>query len=261
MATGGVGSGTYGSTSNGTKIDTITVDAYGRVTGVATGATGDGDITGVTAGTGLTGGGTSGTPTLNVDVGTSANKIVQLDGSSRLPAVDGSQLTNIPGISGWSSSSGNLLPASATAGIYLGVSSATASNLLSDYEEGTWSPKHATSGGTPNQTYNYNNGYYVKIGNVVTITADVHISNGGGGFFDQRVSNFPFTTKNSTNTIAVGVFGFVQNTGQSSTKPMVWNAEENRTFGDVKKNDLSNCPAGTFTSNTTFKYTATYLTE
>ena len=32
-----------------------------------------------------------------LDVGTSANKIVQLDGSARLPAVDGSQLTNLPG--------------------------------------------------------------------------------------------------------------------------------------------------------------------
>ncbi len=29
-------------------------------------------------------------------VGTSANNVVQLDGSSRLPAVDGSQLTNLP---------------------------------------------------------------------------------------------------------------------------------------------------------------------
>ena len=31
-----------------------------------------------------------------LDVGTSANNIVQLDGSSRLPGVDGSQLTNVP---------------------------------------------------------------------------------------------------------------------------------------------------------------------
>ena len=68
MATGGVGSGTYGSTANNVKIDTITVDAYGRVTAVATGATGD--IDGVTAGSGLTGGGSSGTLTLNVGAGT-----------------------------------------------------------------------------------------------------------------------------------------------------------------------------------------------
>ena len=58
--------------------------------------TGSGDITSVVAGTGLTGGATAGDATLNVDVGTSANKIVQLDGSAKLPAVDGSNLTNLP---------------------------------------------------------------------------------------------------------------------------------------------------------------------
>jgi len=66
---------------------------------------GTGDITGVniTAGTGLTGtvSTSSGdhTQTLDVDVGTAANKIVQLDGTAKLPAVDGSQLTNLPSAS------------------------------------------------------------------------------------------------------------------------------------------------------------------
>tara|TARA_R100000951_G_scaffold58489_1_gene49141 strand:+ start:3608 stop:4906 length:1299 start_codon:yes stop_codon:yes gene_type:complete len=40
-----------------------------------------------------------------LDVGTSANNIVQLDGSSKLPAVDGSQLTNLPSSGGFTYSS------------------------------------------------------------------------------------------------------------------------------------------------------------
>ena len=52
MATGGAGAGAYGSTANGTKIDTITIDAYGRITAVATGATGTSNLAiGTTAST------------------------------------------------------------------------------------------------------------------------------------------------------------------------------------------------------------------
>ena len=39
LAAAGAGAATYGSTADGTKIDTITLDAYGRVTAVATGST------------------------------------------------------------------------------------------------------------------------------------------------------------------------------------------------------------------------------
>ncbi len=59
-----------------------------------------GDISAVVAGTGLTGGATTGSATLNVDVGTTAGKIVQLDGAGKLPALDGSQLTNLPASAG-----------------------------------------------------------------------------------------------------------------------------------------------------------------
>jgi len=86
LATAGAGAATYGSTADGTKIDSITLDAYGRVTAVATGATGD--VQGVTAGSYMTGGGTSGTVTLNVDA-TSANtasKVVARDSSGNFSA-------------------------------------------------------------------------------------------------------------------------------------------------------------------------------
>ena len=57
--------------------------------------TGTGTVSSVASGTGLTGGPITTSGTLNVDVGTTASKIVQLDGNAKLPAVDGSQLTNI----------------------------------------------------------------------------------------------------------------------------------------------------------------------
>ena len=64
LADSGVTAGTYG---NGSVSPRITVDAQGRVTSVTEVAIPQGDITGVTAGTGLDGGGTSGTVTLNLE--------------------------------------------------------------------------------------------------------------------------------------------------------------------------------------------------
>ncbi|WP_374029953.1 tail fiber domain-containing protein [Bdellovibrio bacteriovorus] len=63
------------------------------------GATG-GTVTSVTPGTGLksdvpSNGAITSAGTLSVDVGTSAGKIVQLDNDSKLPAVDGSNLSNV----------------------------------------------------------------------------------------------------------------------------------------------------------------------
>ncbi|WP_374030165.1 beta strand repeat-containing protein [Bdellovibrio bacteriovorus] len=72
-------------------------DGNGVLSWVAASA---GSVTSVTAGTGLNvGAGPGGTitsiGTLNVNVGTSANQILQLNGSSQIPAVDGSLLTNL----------------------------------------------------------------------------------------------------------------------------------------------------------------------
>jgi len=73
-----------------------TVDAQGRITSMANGS-GGGTVTEVTSAnadisvaTGTT------TPELTLNSGTGADQIVKLDGTAKLPAVDGSQLTNLP---------------------------------------------------------------------------------------------------------------------------------------------------------------------
>ena len=74
---------------------------------------------------GGTGAAVGGNVTLNVNTGTGANQLVQLDGSGRLPAVDGSLLTGLPGggdISGVDTPAGG--------GLQGGVASGTAALRL-----------------------------------------------------------------------------------------------------------------------------------
>ena len=106
------------------------------------------------------------------------------------------------GIDGWSSNSNNLLPASASSGIYLGVNSATAANLLDDYEEGTWTPEWSSSGGEfGSVSYSNQHGDYVKIGNWCYVQCNINSSGRSIGSASGvlRVKGLPFTSLNGTN--------------------------------------------------------------
>ena len=111
--------------------------------------------------------------------------------ASALRKMTVSNLTANAGIDGWSSSSGNLLPADASKGIYLGVNSATAANLLDDYEEGTW------TAGIDSGVYSFtkNTGYYRKVGNLVYVQLYMVINTRTSGS-RINVTGLPFTSKN-----------------------------------------------------------------
>ncbi|MFA4844808.1 MAG: hypothetical protein WC632_07685, partial [Candidatus Margulisiibacteriota bacterium] len=89
----------YASSSN--TLAKLPVGSAGQILKVSGGtpswgsAGGTGTVTQVDTGTGLTGGPVTTTGTISVDAGTTANKIVQLDSSAKLPAVDGSALTGL----------------------------------------------------------------------------------------------------------------------------------------------------------------------
>ena len=125
---------------------------------------------------------------------------------------DGSGLSGV-GITGWSNNGTNndLLPASASAGIYLGVNSATASNLLHDYEEGSWTP--SLSGVSSHSTQV---GRYVKVGNIVT--AHAHVAGVITGSGSITVSGLPFSSNSTTNmqqSMSVGFSSYIKFTSAS----------------------------------------------
>jgi hypothetical protein len=63
--------------------------------GIKTLGTTSSGVTSIVAGTGLTGGTITSTGTIAVDVGTTAGKILQVASGNKLPAIDGSNLTNV----------------------------------------------------------------------------------------------------------------------------------------------------------------------
>ena len=83
-------------------------------------------------------------------------------------------------------SAGNLLFGTASKGVYLGVTSATAANLLDDYEEGSFTPTWSSY--TPAGT----SGKFVKVGNQVTVYTKL-ITGTGNDASAVAITNLPFT--------------------------------------------------------------------
>jgi hypothetical protein len=106
-------------------------------------------------------------------------------------------------------STGNLIIGTAGKGIDFSATSGTGtSELLNDYEEGTWTPSFSDSGGgVPTQT---SAGRYVKIGSVVHFWFQCTLS--GPALDVYFTTNFPFTPLTTTSAgssmlnTGVGIF-------------------------------------------------------
>jgi hypothetical protein len=69
------------------------------------------------------------------------------------------------------------------------------SELLNDYEEGTWTPTVASSVGSI--TSSTSTGKYTKIGRQVTIELSVSVTNNGTGADSIRIGGLPFTAEST----------------------------------------------------------------
>jgi hypothetical protein len=143
---------------------------------------------------------------------------------------------------------GNLVIGTAGKGIDF---SANGGDVLSQYDEGTYTPVFTASTSNPTVTYGLQRGKYVRIGNTVTVSVFISWSAFSGGSGDLQIS-LPFAGESSVGAGAAGAIadltGFTFAAG--------------RTFCSVRPN--SNVLYATFpqsgslvsTSNTTVAQTA-----
>ena len=118
------------------------------------------------------------------------------------------------GLDGWSSSSGNLLPADASKGIYLGVNSATAANLLDDYEEGTFTPNDQSGASLNFQP----NGQYTKVGSIVHFSININVPSNSSSA-NVSIGGLPFTVGDAQNADYYG--GYITATNTNTTFVML----------------------------------------
>ena len=161
---------------------------------------------------------------------------------------------------------GNLTFTTADKGVHLGVTSATAANLMDDYEEGTFTPvlSDAASGGNT-ASIAHKSGVYIKVGNLVTVMVNMfNITK--SGMTSSNVLNLqglPFTVANSFYSHVVGV---VESDNIDFTGYVTISVYNNSTAVQFRNNSDSAADAGllvsaiTTASDSDINFTVTYKT-
>jgi hypothetical protein len=155
------------------------------------------------------------------------------DSGDAISVASGASLTS-PGLT----LSDNILFNTSSKGIYLGVTSATASNLLDDYEEGTWTPAYSFASGSV--TMSSPAGYYTKIGNMVFAKFLAQTSAISSPSGTASITGLPFTiSSNATPSgsialayrFAAGTSGyfFQLNGGTNTTSAYIYRTTPNVT--------------------------------
>jgi hypothetical protein len=78
-----------------------------------------------------------------------------------------------------------------------GIKFGTRNANLADYEEGTWTPTYTADTTNPTVTYNVQQGFYTKIGDIVFVYFMIGTDLVTGGSGTLRISGLPFSVNNA----------------------------------------------------------------
>jgi len=172
------------------------VNGVSRATMTTTGVTVTGTIT--PTGSVHAAAGSVGNPSLAFDADQDTG-LFRIGANNLGVAIGGAKVLDVAS-TGLTVSTGNLVIGTAGNGIDFSATAGTGtSELLNDYEEGSWTPvvAGATTAGTV--AYSSRDGYYTKIGRLLYVWFDVDVSSFSGGSGSLTITGFPFSSANSTN--------------------------------------------------------------
>ena len=142
------------------------------------------------------------------------------------------------------------------------------SELLDDYEEGTFTPEIRIGGSTSGITNNSQVGQYTKIGRMVTLTGRVSTSNIGSNTGAMTIHGMPFASQNTSNLESIGsvelqnmssgtdnLSSLTNNNVHCRISPNVLIIEMRRTM--LGANDITNVQ---MSDTTVVSFTITYFT-
>ena len=133
-------------------------------------------------------------------------------------------------------SAGNLLFGTASKGVYLGVTSATAANLLDDYEEGSADVKLRVEGRGDSSVAGTRSSSYTKIGNRVFVRFYMNITSATGtdSGRQMQIFNLPFTSSDTYGTSAYGALGGLEANADKFFQVVI---DNNSTTGQIQEWD------------------------
>ena len=212
---------------------------------------------------------TSATDTMYcVYLGKATSTVNPPNGSVTNATLSSGSFSNITGVGTLSSGltlSDNILFDTASKGIYLGVTSATASNLLDDYEEGLHTVSATDTGGGATITMNtsFDQLAYTKIGRAVHLTGVLLFSSVSGTMSGTLRITLPFAASDLQDAAGRGILnvGSYNLNFTSGTAPY-FNMSEGNSFASIGVSaDNANSGQGRVTTSTQLYIQGTYFTD
>jgi hypothetical protein len=155
-------------------------------------------------------------------------------------------------------STGNLVIGTSGKGIDFSATAGTGtSELLADYEEGTWTPAISIGGSTAGITYSTQAGKYTKIGRLVTVEAAIALTSKGVNTGAFVVAGMPFTSFGNAGGGSLGTITDITYTGV----PMIRYFSGGTTFAFVSCTEAgatSSLTDANLANNSYMQFTLTY---